>query len=124
MEANPDVTPIVRRAGRACFGGEVSGLADHRSDREVVRASSRLGPISVNEQELVHTVSGRRQKVPVEPQRVAIPCVQTSDRPTAHLSHLVRDRDTRDRRSANVVVRDEEPRGDGVEHANLVTNPT
>ena len=85
---------------------EAASLFDHGPHGEVVRPPARLGPVAVDEQELVHSVGGGRQQVTTEAEGIAVPGVQAGDGSPAHVDDLVGYSDARDSGSANVVVRD------------------
>ena len=87
----------------------------------MVGAAPGLGPVAVDEEELVDAVRGGGQEVTAEAEQVAIARVETRDRPAAHPRHFVGDGDARHGRTADVVVGDQErrralgstPRSDG-----------
>jgi len=100
-----------------------AGLLEHGPHGQVVRASTGFGAIAVDEQELVNAVSGGGQQISPEPQHVAVPGVEARHRAATHQRHLVSDGDARDCCSTDVVVRDQEPRRDRAQHADLMTHP-
>ena len=103
---------------------EAPRLGQHAAHRQVVGSAARLRPIAIHEQELVDPVSSRRKQVAPETEGVAVPGIQTGNRPPPHVDYLVRHSNARYRRPADVVIGDEKCRGHGAQHADLVPDPS
>src|SRR5581483_8571210 len=62
----------------------------------------------VDEQELADAIGGSGEQVAAEAEQVAVAGVDAGDGVSAHVLHLVRDRDAGDGGPADVVIRDQE----------------
>ena len=102
---------------------ERPGGADHRSHAQVVRPAAGLGPVAVHEEQLADAIRSRCQKVTAEAEDIAVPGVQAGDGAATHLDHFMSHGDAGDCGPTNVVVRHEERRRDGAQHADLVAHP-
>ena len=102
--------------------GELPGFSDHGADCEIVRSSTGLWAVSVNEEELIDAIRRCRQEIPVEAQHVAIAGIDTGDGAASHELDLVGYGNARDRRSADVIVGDQECTGDRTQDANLMAD--
>ena len=59
--------------------GESSCVGDHRSDRKVIRAGSRLGTIPVDKKKFSDAVSGCRKEITSKAEDVAVPGIEARD---------------------------------------------
>ncbi len=66
--------------------------------------------------------AARRQEIPSEAQSISVASVQTRNGPSAHPVHLVGNGDTRDRRTADVVVGHQIGGGNFAQHPDLMTD--
>src|SRR5262249_42704132 len=101
---------------------ERTQLLDHRPNRELRGTRTRARTVAVHEEELIDAVRGGGQEITAEAEQVAVTRIQTRDGPPTHQADLVRDRDARHRRPADVVVGDEERARDATQDADLMTH--
>jgi hypothetical protein len=99
------------------------GLLDHCLYGQFTGTTANTGLVTVDVQERVHAVRGRRQQIPTKPQQVPVPRIQAGNPASTHRLHLVGYRHTRHRRPPDVVVGNQERVSHMAEDTDLVPDP-
>lgn len=64
--------------------GKLTSFSDHGADREIVRSSTRLRTIAVDEEKLIDAIRRRSQEIPMEAKDVPITGIDAGDRAASH----------------------------------------